>query len=92
PLIRIKDKVFNLCRKDRLGMATARIHIGNSTNMQYFKYIPPIRYESPRPDNPLAFKFYDPERVVAHLKKYQADANMASSRYFCSKIKRAWHF
>lgn len=32
--------------------------------MQYFKNIPQIRYEGRDSDNPLAFKFYDPERVV----------------------------
>ena len=32
---------------------------------EYFKGIDAIEYEGKDPDNPLAFKYYDPERVVA---------------------------
>lgn len=30
----------------------------------YFDHIDPIKYEGPESDNPLAFKYYDPQRVV----------------------------
>jgi xylose isomerase len=33
-------------------------------NTEYFKNIGPIRYEGPESDNPLAFRFYDENRVV----------------------------
>jgi len=32
--------------------------------MSYFESIPKIRYEGPGSKNPLAFKFYDPDRVI----------------------------
>ncbi len=32
---------------------------------EYFKGIDRIKYEGPKSDNPLAFKFYDPEKVIA---------------------------
>ncbi|MCB2100325.1 MAG: xylose isomerase, partial [Rhodobacterales bacterium] len=32
--------------------------------MSYFASIPPIAYEGPDSDNPLAFRWYDPDRVV----------------------------
>lgn len=35
---------------------------------EYFKGIGKIAYEGPESDNPLAFKYYDPERVVAGKK------------------------
>lgn len=31
---------------------------------EFFKNIPKIKYEGPSSDNPLAFKFYDPDRVI----------------------------
>lgn len=34
-------------------------------NREYFPGIGPIKYEGPQSDNPLAFKFYDPDRLVA---------------------------
>lgn len=34
-------------------------------NKEYFKGIPKIKYEGKESDNPMAFKFYDAERVVA---------------------------
>lgn len=34
-------------------------------NREYFKGIGKIAYEGPKSDNPLAFKFYDPKKVVA---------------------------
>lgn len=34
-------------------------------NQEYFKGIGKIKYEGPGSDNPLAFKFYDPKKVVA---------------------------
>ena len=34
-------------------------------NREYFEEIGPIRYEGPDSDTPLAFRFYDPDRVVA---------------------------
>ena len=37
-------------------------HIGNS---EYFPNIGKITYEGPESDNPLAFKFYDPDRIIA---------------------------
>ena len=33
-------------------------------NTEYFKNIGPIRYEGRDSDNPLAFRFYDENRVV----------------------------
>ncbi len=35
---------------------------------EYFKGVPQIKYEGPNSRNPLAFKFYDPEKVVAGKK------------------------
>jgi len=35
---------------------------------EYFPGIGKIRYEGPKSDNPLAFKYYDPEKVVAGKK------------------------
>ena len=32
---------------------------------EYYKGIDAIRYEGKESDNPLAFKYYDPERIVA---------------------------
>ena len=37
-------------------------------NKEYYKGIEAIRYEGKESDNPLAFKYYDPERVVAGKK------------------------
>ena len=37
-------------------------------NKEYYKGIDAIRYEGKESDNPLAFKYYDPERVVAGKK------------------------
>ena len=37
-------------------------------NKEYYKGIDVIRYEGKESDNPLAFKYYDPERVVAGKK------------------------
>ena len=34
-------------------------------NKEYFKGIDAIEYEGKDSDNPLAFKYYDPERIVA---------------------------
>lgn len=34
-------------------------------NKEYYNGIDTIRYEGKESDNPLAFKYYDPERVVA---------------------------
>ncbi|MFA5468890.1 MAG: xylose isomerase, partial [Sphaerochaetaceae bacterium] len=34
-------------------------------NQEYFKGIGKIKYEGPKSDNPLAFKFYDPQKVIA---------------------------
>ena len=34
-------------------------------NREYFKGIGKINYEGPESDNPLAFKFYDPKKIVA---------------------------
>ena len=34
------------------------------TNKQYFPQIGKIPYEGPESKNPLAFHYYDPERVV----------------------------
>ena len=34
-------------------------------NREYFKGIGKINYEGPKSDNPLAFKFYDPKKIVA---------------------------
>ncbi len=34
-------------------------------NTEYFKKIGKIAYEGPQSDNPLAFKFYDPAKVIA---------------------------
>jgi len=31
---------------------------------EFFKNIPKIKYEGPSSDNPLAFKYYDPDRVI----------------------------
>jgi xylose isomerase len=36
-----------------------------SGNKEYFKEIGTINFEGPESDNPLAFRWYDPERVVA---------------------------
>ncbi|TDI71632.1 MAG: xylose isomerase [Bacteroidetes bacterium] len=33
--------------------------------MQYFNDIPPIQFEGPDSANPVAFRYYDPERVIA---------------------------
>jgi xylose isomerase len=41
-----------------------KVFIGNQ---EYFKGIGKIAYEGPRSDNPLAFKFYDPQKVVAGM-------------------------
>lgn len=41
---------------------SVKLTIGDKT---YFKGIDPIRYEGPESDNPLAFKHYDADRVVA---------------------------
>jgi len=38
------------------------VHLGNK---EYFKGIGEIKFEGKESDNPLAFKFYDPDRVVA---------------------------
>src|ERR671912_785170 len=38
------------------------ITIGNT---EYFPGIPEIRYEGPQSDNPLAFKWYDENKVIA---------------------------
>ena len=32
---------------------------------EYFKDIPAIKYEGPKSDNPLAFKYYNPDQIVA---------------------------
>lgn len=32
---------------------------------EYFKNIPAIKYEGPKSDNPLAFKYYNPDQIVA---------------------------
>ena len=32
---------------------------------EYYKGISKIKFEGPESDNPLAFKYYDPEKVVA---------------------------
>ena len=32
---------------------------------EYYKGIDKIKFEGPKSDNPLAFKYYDPEKVVA---------------------------
>ncbi|GIS21384.1 MAG: hypothetical protein CM15mP121_2360 [Bacteroidota bacterium] len=32
---------------------------------EYYKGIDKIKFEGPESDNPLAFKYYDPEKVVA---------------------------
>ncbi|MBD0260397.1 MAG: xylose isomerase, partial [Cytophagales bacterium] len=34
-------------------------------NTEYFPGIPQIKYEGRESDNPLAFKFYDADKVVA---------------------------
>ena len=34
-------------------------------NKEYYKGIDAIQYEGKESDNPLAFKYYDPDRVVA---------------------------
>ena len=39
-----------------------------NTNKEYFKGINKIPFEGKESDNPLAYKFYDPERVVAGKK------------------------
>ena len=31
---------------------------------EFFKKIPAIRYEGPASQNPFAFRFYDPDRVI----------------------------
>lgn len=31
---------------------------------EYFENIVPIKYEGPKSSNPLAFKYYDPERII----------------------------
>jgi hypothetical protein len=36
----------------------------NSEN-EFFKGIQQVKFEGPGSDNPLAFRYYDPERVVA---------------------------
>ena len=36
-----------------------------STNDEYFKSIGKIKYEGKDSDNPLAYKYYNPEQVVA---------------------------
>jgi xylose isomerase len=33
-------------------------------NKEYFPGIGKIPYEGPRSDNPLAFKYYDPEKII----------------------------
>lgn len=37
-------------------------------NREFFKGIGKIRYEGPKSDNPLSFKFYDPDKIVAGKK------------------------
>lgn len=37
-------------------------------NQEFFKGIGKIKYEGPQSDNPLAFKFYDPEKEIAGKK------------------------
>ena len=32
---------------------------------EYFKNIPAIKYEGPKSDNPFAFKYYNPDQIVA---------------------------
>ena len=39
------------------------IHLGDR---EYFKGIPQINYEGPASDNPLAFRWYDADRIVGH--------------------------
>jgi xylose isomerase len=39
-----------------------KVHTGEK---EYFKNIGPIRYEGPKTDNPLAFRWYDENKVVA---------------------------
>ena len=43
----------------------ANIHIGKK---EYFPKIKQIKYEGPKSDNPLAFKYYDPEKKVGKKK------------------------
>ena len=33
--------------------------------MEYFKGIGKIKYEGKNSDNPFAFKYYDPEKIIA---------------------------
>ena len=39
-----------------------------SSNKEYFKGITKINYEGKESDNPLAYKYYDADRVVAGKK------------------------
>ena len=31
---------------------------------EFFKDIPKIKYEGPKSENPMAFKYYDPDEVI----------------------------
>ena len=55
-----------------------------NSNKEYFKGINKIPFEGKESDNPLAFKFYDPERVVAG-KKLKDHFN-PHSLHFCQKL------
>ncbi|MEL6538490.1 MAG: xylose isomerase, partial [Bacteroidota bacterium] len=47
---------------DTLVKAGTQLTVGDT---EYFKGIGKIQFEGPESDNPLAFRYYDPERIVA---------------------------
>ena len=57
-------------RSHRCSNRNTMIHKENSMdtyfvgNQEYFKVIGKIAYKGPKSDNPLAFKFYDPKKIV----------------------------
>jgi len=40
-------------------------YVNVTTQIQYFNHISPIEFEGPESTNPLAFRYYEPDRVVA---------------------------